>query len=560
MNDFLSFITPIIRAKGYTIESFCKGLEINRQSFYRQIKKRPLPFTPELLTRISSFLSLSPQQIEELYFYTTPQEKSAKHSDETVFLLNSILTATSSLSPYIYNKSSDTIIDFTLYQNSRSLINMPANDIALEIIKSISLDSADSNDKIVHNYTVTIYNCLEEETVNPYSSTNMCITKCGSLARLFYSLEKHSNTLNSTGNIIVSHYIPQFNLSQKDSIYLFRNLLPLLSTVQNYSYDTNELPDSLWSSHNNMCVIKYSQMYQNKPETKKHKYFIINFNNRGFGFVRCLNPYPGEEIEVQSIYHYFTHDSRNTICENRQTLHGVEALNSLYLYLHSQYKHLVLSSDFCFDTFPTSIWVSYKNRLSHDQKLLFAKLITSNFNELPTDSNTIIDNTLEVFAKRYETNINNNTICVYSEYGLSELIKNRMIHDLYYPLKDNNIPIPLFSKDELKDLLDNLLQQLQNKEEKGIHAYILTGNYRENAHNFLIYKDYGIETFTPYNERLSMTSNMYECKTTSTALYDYITDLIKQRNSSEITTFNPVKSDSSAITFVKNLIKRLNSY
>lgn len=554
----MSFLTPLIRSKGLTIEKFCKSLDINRQSFYRQVKKSPVPFTEDLLNKITNLLSLSSQQIQELYSYTILGERSSNYSTNRFAILSSIITTTAPLAPIAGSKTSDAIIDYAFYQNSRSIINMPASDVAKELINSITLNETDlPTQKKLHNFTITIYNCLENPSDNPYELLNRSTTKTSSLARLFYSLDNISGFTNDIFNIKVSHYIPGYDKQKKSSIELFRNLLPLLSTVRNYSYDTRELNDVLWSQQNDMCIIKYSQMYIEQPSTKKHKYFIIKFNNRGIGYIRCVGPNHENETEAQSIYHYFTHDCRNEICGKRNQLVGIEVLNSLYLYLHTRYKHILLSSDFCYDTLPYSVWKDYQNNLTPEHIQILASLISPTKKLTFDESNLIVSNLLKIFEKRYDINNKSRSICVYSELGLRNFIKNQMIHDLYLPLENAKIKLPTFNKTQLLRILEELLIQVKNTTPEGIRVYIFNNNYRENAYNFLIYKDYGIESLSPINTHLDSASNMYECPDTSTQLYNYILTLIEQRNNSEVTTFTPIKDDDSAISFVKSLIEQV---
>lgn len=557
MKDIMLFLTPLIRSKGLTIENFCKELNINRQSFYRQVKKYPVPFTEDLLSRIATVLTLSPQQIQELYSYTLLGEQPNTDSSNHIAILSSIVTATA---PSADSKISDSIIDYAFYQNSRSVINMPAIDVAKEIINSIDLcETASTTQKKLHNFTITIYNCLENHSDDPYELLNRSTTKTSSLARLFFALDNMSTSTDDIFNIKVSHYIPGYDKKEDSSIELFRNLLPLLSTVRNYSYDTKELNDVLWSQQNNMCIIKYSQMYTEQPNTKKHKYFIIQFNNRGIGYVRCLGPNCNDETEAESIYHYFTHDCRNEICGKRNQLVGIEVLNSLYLYLHTQYKHILLSNDFCYDTLPYSVWKKYQNNLTPKQVQILASLISPNEEHTLDESNLIVSNLLKIFDRRYEINNKSGSICVYSEVGLRNFIKNKMIHDLFNPLENAKIELPAFNKSQLIEILEALLAQVKNTSAYGIRAYIFNNNYRENAYNFLIYKDHGIESLIPSNTRLDSVSNMYECPKTSSELYNYILSLIEQRNNSEVTTFNPIKNDDSAVSFVKSLIDQVKN-
>lgn len=560
MKDIMSFLTPLIRSKGFTIESFCKTLNLNRQSFYRQVKKYPVPFTEDLLIRISNLLSLTPQQSQELYSYTILGEYSESTSVNKTAILSSIITATAPSVFSAVHKSSDSIIDYALYQDNCSIINMPAIDVAKEIINSISLDNAYSEtNKVIHNFTITIYNCLEDYSDDPYELLNRSTTKTSALARLFYALDNMSASTDDVFNIKVSHYIPGYDAKEESSIELFRNLLPLLSTVRNYSYDTKNLNDALWSYNNDMCIIKYSQMYQDQPDTQKHKYYIIQFNTRGIGYIRSLGSDNNNEHEVQSLYHFFTHDCRNEICGKRNQLVGIDVLNSLYLYLHTRYKHILLSYDFCYDTIPYSVWNEYKNTLKEEHVQLLASLISPNEEHSSAESSFILNNLLKVFEKRYDVNNKSGSICVYSERGLRNFIKNGMIHDLFLPMTNANITLPPFNKKQIITILEDLLRQIKNKSSQGIKTYILNNNYRENAYNFLIYKDHGIETLSPINTHLDTVSTMYECPTTSTELYNYILSLIDQRNNSEVTTFNPIKDDDSAISFIESLIAQVTN-
>ena len=577
-----------------TVNEFCEKIGISRQKFYR-FAKEPRRFTKENLYAIENVLQLSEKDAMLLRTYLSPSIAVPVNADRSRYI--ALITAlfrqrpSEDLSVNMYNiEYNDTSGSATMHSPDTiaRIMAGPCRRTDAPLTGGVP-ENADA--RICHEYAFTIYNCAPSpegaSSMSSFAARKSMIT----IARITNVLERILFPANRY-RLYMRHYLSESrrklvlneDLNDRDAVLYnlqFLNcILPLLSSVPDYSIDTSANMRQYWTSHSNFCLVEHKctpagpeedPFQSREPEMSGDtctEYYILLFSDTG----ECSVCRLGNE-EAFHIFRFLSIDTRDkSFLSSIQ--HAPVDPNQYYYELDQKVKNILIHPDLCFDDIPREMWTvlyeEVKTSSNRDYfEAVFRSLIDPYDQYAFLDFDNIVNAAITTLEKRHMMNDRLGRIILCHPEGLSALARTGIIQDLvsdevdYTGMQRNGTPLR-FPAPMIRHLLELIRSNIQSRIDSPGQApdksgsenyYILHPNFPYPECSSVIYKDYGYTAI--YNkgiDRHKITGIFRNCAI-GTVLYDYVTNKMLRDRGKDLD--SGVLSDEHAVALLDKLINEV---
>jgi hypothetical protein len=573
MEDLLFFLTGNIKKSGLTVNEFCSQVGISRQKFYRFVKE-PFRFTEQNIKRIKEVLHMDEVDASRLDSLLGRETQPSSFVDPTDYnrLISDLLS----------RKPSDEIsvnrfnIEYLDESGSAAVFSPEVISCVLAGF-GVQRENVDEALSQKHEYAITIYNCTI--TAENFSSREYAFSKSIlTIARIVRLLESILDSSRGV-RIRVRHYLSgrtaelmmKHDIKDKAAICfnirLFTDVLPLLSSVLDYSIDTAGVTRRFWTDHSDLCLIEHRYTCEDGMTGSRTEYFAMVFSGTGDCSVCRL----GSE-EAVNIFRFLSIDTRDKI--SMPSGHSVPANpNQSYFELDKEYKNALIHPDLCFDDIPKDMWLAlYETAMAREDSVffetVFRKLIDPYDQYAFLDFDALVHLAVDILDQRSKAGSSKGKIVVCHPEGLKNFVKTGIITDLITEEIDytgkNLVKAPLrfpahMVVNLLKLIRDNIIRRMGSAVTDPAH-YDWTNYYilkPQNAYpevSYVINREYGV--FPVYNKsrHKNTITNAYQNPAVGTLFYDYVVNKIIGRHSTEME--SDILSDEHSIAFLDKLIAK----
>ena len=530
--DLLEWLTPLIRDANLTTESFIQAAKLNRSLFYNGVKE-PKKFSSTHMENIAIALNLSDAQKHQLFSF---QEKPTPEQTELKRIAENILFS----EPAIFDMDTT---EYSFYESSSEIIGTYTSKLlAKQIVeKSFEQNLVVGSVGFHHSFHVTIYNCISEIMIL-------------ALASLFYHLEKYLEK-PSTVSLQVNHIIHQQKENLIDRLNLYKTLLPLRSTLSDYSCFEGDIENPIWSKNDDMCLIQYRVMKANNEDALNTKYFLLNLYNEEAAI--------STSFDDVHLYKYFLVDAKGKRFKNIPVNSALNTNIQAYEAAVS-HKEFLFHYDFCFHDIAKEYWLKVLERVKEyspeDKKQIANIMDPQNFYSGLDDMQKIVLG-IDYIGKRHDITSLNGSVSILTAFGLSEFTNKRYISDLAIPVKseDGKVETMLgekmrFEPEEIVEHLRKVQKQLGDKAESNKRKYYLVKHRTQiRGHSYLLFKGKFLWVTSPHSLHIIDGGINFNETGVINAICYKMEDLIAKRNDPD----SILMTDNEAFDFVEMLIERL---
>ena len=589
MEDLLTFLTGNLKQRGMTVNEFCEQIGISRQKFYRFVKE-PRRFTADNIRAIESVLGFSEADISQLNSYLLPQTPGAAVSDRSCYnpLVAGLFShrLSEELSVNTFNiEYNDSSVSGAMYSPD-TIARILASPCRKKCGDGNAQTPANMEKQFSHEYMFTIYNCSPSGDTLSSAQYQVARNSLLTIARIILKLER---SLKIPPRIHVRHYLSepqQKKMLDEDidnrkamqyKLQLLNCVLPILSSVENYSIDTSETTRQYWSDHSDLCLIKHkcsplsreADNSQDNPGAAdvSTEYYTFIFSDSG----ECTACRLGNE-EAAHIYRFFSIDIRD-----KESLPFPTDINQFFYEQDRISKFIKIHPDLCFDDIPREMWFAlygvYQN--SQDKEFFeasFRELIDPYGQYTFLKFDEIVHAAINTLDQRYKANRRNGHITIFHPEALQNFVRTGIITDLISEESDHSgkhrSEAPLrFPSASVKALLmmirSNIADRLASPgpdpdKYSGINYYILSPQFPYPEVSYIIYRDYGVAPIYNKGPHKNKITGLFRNAAIGTLLYNYvirnmINDRGKDLNSG-------ILSDEHSLALIDKLILEVEEY
>lgn len=584
MENLLSFLSGKLKRSGMTVDELCKKIGISRQKFYRFVKE-PQRFSNENVRTLVNALSLSQQEIDHLesYLYLDQQNETSLNLSEYGPMIESLFRHKLSMELTSY-------LDIIEYTQAGRHVTMESVASFARIMAGLEVNLPGSGpaEAAEHEYEFTLYNCIPSRSIfqnKQVKSPAKCIQiLAGIINELEDSLSplpcvriRHYTSETNTGHAKVSD--PNDKDEMRYHLYLLDTLLPLLSTVDDYTIESAQGLKNSWAAEHDYCLVRHTSRPASggaarkadalsSPDQSIHtEYYLLVFTAAG----ECRACRLGSE-EAFHIYRFLSADGRGTRGPDKMS---VDDPNKFFYEMDKDAHITLIHPDLGFSDIPGSMWITLlKNLMQRDDVELFEKAIRSLIDPNGKYSflrfEDLVQAAIRTLSQRMESDARMGKIMICHPDGLVNLVRTGMIMDLSVGPNDytgkswSSNPLR-FSKPMIRELLEIIKSSVLRRQAGGlkdtgksdrVNYYILHPQFPFPEITFLIYDGRGVCPLYLKGRHKHTITNVYENPALGTLLFSYVqNEMIGKRGT---TLGSDILSDEHSILFLDNLIAMLD--
>ena len=590
MEDFLSFLAGNIKKKGMTVNEFCSRVGISRQKFYRFVRE-PRRFSEENIAKIQAVLGLSSSEAETLRSYlrpgpAAPAERSRDYSKYINSLFRRRISSESLMDRYEIEYIDET--GTAVMQSPRTMAAIISGSGRAKDRTDEAAEISSAPDSVIHDFTVTIYNCLSSEAGNPgdHVPSKSIMIIAGILKALedFYAPDGNAA-------IRVRHYLSEprrKKMIDHDStneeamsfnFNLLIDILPLLSVLPDYSIDTVGMTRHIWTEHSSLCLIEHSCLpegaspsstdaaLQSRPE-QAAEYFALAFSDSG----DCSACRLGDE-EASHIFRFLSADTRDKRGIGTDSFIPTNPNQAFYEYGRTL-RHALIHPDLCFDDVPREMWLTLYSIVESAEdraffEPVFRKLIDPYGQYAFLDFQSLVYLAVNTLEQRAAVNRKNGKIVVCHPEGLRNLVRTGIITDLQsedtdYTGKSLGSAPLRFPAPIIRNLLLLIRESIVRRQNSPIrdplqydwvNYYILQPKYPYPEVSYIVYRDFGVFPLYSKSRHRHTSTNAFQNSAVGTVIYDHIIHEMIGRRGQELD--SDILSDEHSIALIDQLIAQL---
>ena len=570
MEDLLFFLTGNIKKNGLTVNEFCSQVGISRQKFYRFVKE-PFRFTEQNIKKIKEVLHMDEEDDSRLdsLLGREPRPSSVDPSDYNRLI-----------SDLLSRKPSDEIsvnrfnIEYLDESGSAAVFSPEVISCALAGF-GVQRENVDEVLRQKHEYAITIYNCTI--TAENFSSREYAFSKSIlTIARIVRLLESILSSSRGV-RIRVRHYLSErtaelmmkHDIKDKAAICfnirLFTDVLPLLSSVLDYSIDTAGVTRRFWTDHSDLCLIEHRYTCEDGMTGSRTEYFAMVFSGTG----ECSVCRLGSE-EAANVFRFLSIDTRDKVSMPSGQIIPANP-NQSYFELDKNYKSAVIHPDLCFDDIPKDMWLALYETVRGREDIAFFE---SNFRSLidPYDQYAFLDFdalvhlAVGILDQRTKAGSSMGKIVVCHTEGLQNFVRTGIITDLITEEIDytgkNLVQAPLrFPAPMVVNLLRMIRRSIIRRMSSVLtdpslydwtNYYILKPQILYPEVSYVINREYGVFPIYSKSRHKNTLTNAYQNPAVGTLFYDHVVNKIIGRHRTGIE--SEILSDEHSIAFLDKLI------
>lgn len=585
MDNLLSFLSGKLKRSGMTVDELCKKIGISRQKFYRFVKE-PHRFSNENVRTIANELSLSMQEIDLLESYLYPEQQ-----NETSLNLAEYGPMIESLFRHKLSMELTSDLDIIEYTQADRQVTMESAATFARIMAGFDGNRGYSKPFAAseHEYEFTLYNCIPSRGILQNKKGRTPVKYIQLLAGIINELEDTLSPVSSV-RIRIRHYTPEDETglisesepNNKDTmryhIQILDTLLPLLSTIEDYSIRSAQGFKNSWMAENDLCLVRHTSCVSlegassaaGTSSSAEHEtqteYYLLAFTGPG----ECRACKLGSE-KAFHIYRFLSADGRGTRSPDKMIIDDP----NMYFYEMDKDAHMILlHQDLGFSDIPSSMWITLLNDLLQREDLnLFDKalrgLIDPNGKYAFLKFEDLVQAAIRTLSQRMESDVRMGKIMICHPDGLVNLVRTGMIMDMSVAPNDftgkswSSNPLR-FSKPMIRELLETIKSSVlrrqgcgpkDNRKSERINYYILHPQFPFPEITFLIYDGRGVCPLYLKGRHKHTITNIYENPALGTLLFNYVqNEMIGKRGT---TLGSDILSDEHSIVLLDNLIAML---
>ena len=610
METLLSFLTVRLKENGMTVNELCGRIGISRQKFYRFVKE-PQRFPAETVRALVRVLSLDDKEAAQLDSYFRPQENREYAPDlsdysgliENIFRHKPSAEVIPDLDTIEYTQegrhtTKESPVSLArilsgLYEDahwsgsaaSAAKAHIPgAPGVSAPAVLSDHVPAAQT-----HEYVFTLFNCVP--SIADYSEKRVISTtkSIQTVASIVKQLEDvmlpHADV-----KIRIRHYMTKKRRDQmrKDDLndqaamsfqlQLLDTLLPLLSMAEDYSIETADNPNTVWTSRGDLCLIRHtcrssrdffpaSSVSSSPDQAVFTEYYSLMFSENG----DCRACRLGSD-EVSHIYRFLSPDGQGSA--GHPETPAVDNPSREFFERFKECPIIMIYPDLSFDDIPPQIWITlYREIQNKDDRELYVKVFRRLID--PYDRyaflsfNDLAQAVLQTMEQRSETGIAQGNSVICHPQGLLNLVRTGMITDLAVgsdgctgssrnsaPLR---FPDPLI-RELLEMIRSNILWRQSAKPDdpskyNRVNYYILHPQFPLPEVIFYFYGGRGVIPLYTKGRHRHTIANIYDAPAAATILFDYVKyEMIGKRGEK---LGSDILSDENSIALLDSLISML---
>lgn len=589
MRDLLSFITGKLKTNKMTVDEFCKMIGISRQKFYRFVKE-PRRFSRDNIRSMIDVLSLNDYDIAQLETYINPlKQKEISSATGYGFMISALFSRKLSEEfamniPNIEYTGKSGAVTMESPQSFAAIVScFGGSDHAFSSLKH---NAAVRSMTLHHEFDFAIYNCIPEKEKSFLTLNDAAGGACLTIASIIKNLEDMIS-VHSEIYTHVHHFLPdplRKVLSQTDindsgamydNLHILNTVLPLISTLDDYTIEQSESINHFLTEHDNLCVIRHS-CEACPAEGRKNsaavpaltEYYLLIFNGDK---ICCACRLGGGE--ASHIYRFLSVTSPGKESMHRRNTYDP---NTMFSLMDRQTRSILIHSDLCFDDIPRKMWMAlYRDAMNRPERLFFEKLFRNLIDPYGQYSflsfSEIVEAAVNTLGQRFEAGKALGKIVICHPDGLAGFVHSGIIADLKtedidYTGKDANFaPLrfpPRMIRDLLTDLRAGILSRM-NKDTDEQHTgnnsnfYILHPKFPYPETSYNIYQE-GLGVIALYSKGRHKNTivSTYPNSAVGTILYDYVVkEMINKR---EEGLESAILSDEHSVSLLDDLITQLD--
>lgn len=574
-----------------TVNEFCSNIGISRQKFYRFVKE-PRRFSEENIERIQAVLRLTPTEVKKLRIYLHPESITSSPDQPKSYgkyinaLFKRQFSSESLMNQYEieYIEEAGTVS----IHSPKTLADIISGFSCIKEIVDETEKNSTTAESIMHDFTITIYNCLSPETnveVDHVPSKSIMI-----IAGIIKALEDFFAP-SENAVIHIRQYLSESqrrlmmdhdSKNEKAMVYNFNllsDILPLLSIFLDYTIDTMGASRHFWTEHNNLCLIDHKILSDNSHpsdqnertgflSTTETEYFALTFSDSG----DCSACRLGSE-EMSHIFRFLSTDTRNKNNQPSETFIPSNPNLAFYEYGRTL-RHAQFHPNLCFDDIPSEMWFSlYSIVESIEDKIflesVFRKLIDPNNQYTFLDFQALVYLAIHTLEQRAAMNSKNGKIVVCHSEGLKDLVRTGIITDLK-PVDtgssgwSRNCASLRFPTHMIKDLLLLIRNSIARRQSSSltdplqydwVNYYILQPKFPYPEVSYIVYRDFGIFPLYYKSHHRHTSTNAFQNSAIGTVTYDYIINEMIGKRGQKLD--SDILSDEHSIALIDKLISQL---
>ena len=404
-NDYFK---QLLRKKRKSVNTLISETNTSKSTIYRVMHGLQQP-SLELEAKIIEVLSLDPTEAQQLRYYL-----SATEVDE------GLLSARGEVSHLLFRQSKPDVepIELVYYDGEQYVRTF---DYVLQALLSKS-----GQDNFA--CTIRLVNCNQDRIIIPLSAA--------------------ISTLNTRGaNYTVEHLVNFSTHDYKENIHTLTHLIPLLA-FNRYSVRYRET--SKVSNHgffHNLLILEYEYLSNTSETIKKQLYLSFLPNNLSSCYV----------VNGEHMRDFFARNYLSLAQEYQLSLNNKDPLEDyamLFLMYEMNHDLYLFKPSICYNRVPTSIWENVMQRFNPENFL--REFLQEKFN--PALLETHVRELLLFMETRNKASYLHKQVDIMTMAGLTAFAHTGLLLDHFADL-------PAFTKEEVKEILQRILQRDLNPED-----------------------------------------------------------------------------------------------
>jgi len=423
MQDIYDYLKRKLKEKRVRVDEIVSRSGLSRTTIYRMMKGLLKP-TPQVYRLFVDILDLDDREERELDHYV-----------RLIDVDESRLMARKELHKMIYKTGQgdpDTVEDLGFVVYGKEQYIKKYSDLLRPIIEASNTPG--------FFFDIKIFNCLEGAYLAP--------------------LAKMLDKLANADSYVISHLVAFSGVNDYKNVLALKAILQLVK-FSSYSvfYTYEDIDHDNRTLFEDVILMKYGFVEQ---ETKTEKYIILSFED---------HPYSDCYItEEEALYEIFVKKFAQIKKNHDKALFeqkNFEKLSNTMLEFEAGGKHCILKPNICYHRVPRHIWAGLIQRQSESQVKEMLNYLTDGPG-LGFFSESSLENILSVFSERDRLSLRYQQTDVYTKDGLEALARDRRLSDHFSFL-------PEFSKEEIREVLENLCRKNSDPNDK-FKFYIATAS------------------------------------------------------------------------------------
>jgi len=421
--NIYEYFKELLRTKNVSVNTLIAESNASKSTIYRVMQGLQQP-SSELEAKIIEILALNPQEVQQFRYYLSLPEV-----DESLIL------AREEVARLLFRQSKPTVEPIELvYYDGEQYVRTFDN-----ILSALLLGTEQAN----FTCTMRMVNCNQDRIIIPLSDTIAKLTERGAA----YTIE---------------HLVNFSTYDFRENIHVLTHLIPLLSFGK---YSAKYRETSKVSHHgffHNLLILEYEYSHNTGETIKRQLYISFLPNNLSSCYV----------VDSEHMRDFFERNYLSLEREYQLSLNKRDPLEDyamLFLMYEMNHDLYLFKPSICYNRVPSSIWANVIRRFNPEEFL--KAFLQEKYN--PALLETHVQELLLFMETRNKASYLHKQVDIMTMAGLTAFANTGLLLDHFADL-------PSFTKEEVKEILQHILQRDSDPEDP-YRFYILKEEYNSDT-------------------------------------------------------------------------------